>query len=108
MIQSGFQGLTEGKQAEREGEREAEGGERERGTDLYDGKLQRCLEGWGELTALGLNTVAWRLYLFGLSRRLLAEEGRTAGICLFRAKKSISSLSLFSFVHFLVSSCGAD
>ena len=45
MIQSGFQGLTEGKQAGEEGEREAEYGERKRGTDLYDGKLQRCLEG---------------------------------------------------------------
>lgn len=45
MIQSGFQGLTEGKQAGHEGEREAERGKRERGTDLYDGKLQRCLGG---------------------------------------------------------------
>lgn len=45
MIQSGFQGLTEGKQTGREGEREAERDERERVTDLYDGKLQRCLEG---------------------------------------------------------------
>jgi hypothetical protein len=45
MIQSGFQGLTEGKQAEDEGEKEAERGEGERGTDLCDGKLQRSLEG---------------------------------------------------------------
>jgi hypothetical protein len=45
MIQSGFQGLTEGKEAGHESEREVERGERERATDLYDGKLQKCLEG---------------------------------------------------------------
>ena len=45
MIQSGFQGLTEGKQAVYEGKREAERGREERTTDLFDGKLQRCLEG---------------------------------------------------------------
>lgn len=49
MIQSGFQGLTEGKQAGNEGKRvrgrRGVAKERERATDLYDGKLQRCLEG---------------------------------------------------------------
>ena len=44
MIQSGFQGLTEGKQAGCEGERATEGDGEERATDLFDGKLQRCLE----------------------------------------------------------------
>ena len=45
MIQSGFQGLTEGKQAGYWGEREAVRGGEEREAHLLDGKLQRCLEG---------------------------------------------------------------
>jgi len=44
MIQSGFQGLTEGKQAGHWGKREAEHDGEKRATDLFDGKLQRCLE----------------------------------------------------------------
>ena len=43
MIQSGFQGLTEGKQAGHWCKREAEHDGEERATDLFDGKLQRCL-----------------------------------------------------------------
>lgn len=56
MIQSGFQGLTEGKQTGYESKREAECSREERAADLFDGKLQRCLEGMRRLTALELNT----------------------------------------------------
>ena len=45
MIQSGFQGLTEGKQTGDYGKRKAGCGREEGATDLFDGKLQRCLEG---------------------------------------------------------------
>jgi hypothetical protein len=62
VIQSGFQGLTEGKQAGYRGKREAERDGEERATDLFDGKLQRCLEERRRLTALELNTT-WSLYL---------------------------------------------
>jgi len=87
MIQSGFQGLTEGKQAGRGGEREAECGGEERATDLFDGKLQGCLEGRRRLTALELNTTRY----FGLSRRLVGHTDNQELFIYFA--KSLSSLS---------------
>ena len=90
MIQSGFQGLTEGKQAGYESEREAESGEEARATDLFDGKLQRCLEGMRRLTALELNTT-WPLSYFGHSRRLDLDTPPVNNIYLFRKKSPFLS-----------------
>lgn len=95
MIQSGFQGLTEGKQAGCEGERATEGDGEERATDLFDGKLQRCLED-ERLTAVELNTVPpGSLYLLRTFPPVSWTHGRVADIYLCISPK----------IHFLSSLC---
>jgi len=103
VIQSGFQGLTEGKQAAQWVKREAGRDGEERATDLFDGKLQRCLEGTRRLTALELNT-AWSLYLLRtFPPASWLGHGQPPNIYLF-LKKSLSSLS-FVPIRPLVPSC---
>ena len=100
MIQSGFQGLTGGKQTEARvrGKQSAAG---EKGaTDLFDGKLQRCLEGMRRrLTAPALNT-AWTLYLLRPFPPATFYT-RTARKYLFISQTILSSPS-FVLIHLLL------
>ena len=103
MIQSGFQGLTEGKQAGA-GVRGKQSAAGEKGaTDLFDGKLQRCLEGMRRtLTAPALNT-AWTLYLLRPFPPATLYTRTARKYYLFR--KQFLSSSSFVFIRLLASSC---